>query len=76
MASPEYVLCLECETPCYVFDWRDGKIIEALCTTCSNDDPSQFATEEEYEALSMGYRPERGSGHEPGHEPDRGAGKD
>ena len=26
MASPEYLICLECETPCYVFEWEDGKI--------------------------------------------------
>ncbi len=66
MSSPEYVLCLECETPCYVFEWREGKVVDALCTTCNNDDPAQFATEEDYEALSMGYRPERSSGHDSG----------
>ena len=24
MSSPEYLICLECETPCYVFEWEDG----------------------------------------------------
>lgn len=54
--TPDYVLCLECESPCYVFEWKEGKITEALCTICNNDDPAQFATEDEYEALAMDSR--------------------
>ena len=54
--TPDYVLCLECESPCYVFEWKEGKVTEALCTVCANDDPAQFATEDEYEALSMDTR--------------------
>ncbi len=49
MASPDYVVCLECETPCYVFEWEDGKITEALCTACGNEDIEQFAPPEELE---------------------------
>jgi translation initiation factor 2 beta subunit (eIF-2beta)/eIF-5 len=58
---PDYVICLECETPCYTFEWREDKLIEALCTTCGSDDPSQFVTEEEYEEMAMDQRtvPER-----------------
>lgn len=52
MASPEYLICLNCETPCYVFEWEENKVSEALCQTCGNDDPEQFATEEEFDALS------------------------
>jgi translation initiation factor 2 beta subunit (eIF-2beta)/eIF-5 len=51
--TPDYVICLECESPCYVFEWADGKITEAICTVCGNDDPSQFATESDYEEITM-----------------------
>jgi len=54
--TPDYLICLECETPSYVFDWKDGKAVEAFCETCGNDDPSSFATEEEYEALASDTR--------------------
>lgn len=52
MASPEYLICLECETPCYVFEWEDEKISEILCMVCGNDDPDQFALPEEIEEMS------------------------
>jgi hypothetical protein len=52
MASPDYLICLNCEAPCYVFEWEEDKLTEALCQTCGNDDPEQFATEEEFDALS------------------------
>ncbi len=52
MATPDYLICLECETPSYVFEWKDGKTIEALCLTCGNEDAESFATEEEVEALA------------------------
>ena len=54
--TPDYILCLECETPCYVFEYKDGKISEALCTICYNEDSDQFATEDDYEALAMDTR--------------------
>jgi hypothetical protein len=54
--SPDYLICLECESPVYVFEWSDGKVIEALCTVCGSDDPAGFATEDEYEALAMDKR--------------------
>ena len=57
---PDYLICLECETPCYVFEWEDEKPIEALCAVCGNDDPSQFATESEFEDMtSMPLAPRR-----------------
>lgn len=52
MASPDYLICLNCETPCYVFEWEEDQLTEALCQVCGNDDPEQFATEEELNALS------------------------
>lgn len=51
MASPDFVICLECETPCYMFEWTDGQLTEVLCGTCGNDDTDQFAAPEELEEL-------------------------
>ena len=51
-STPEYRICLECETPCYEFEWQDGEVSEVLCVACGNDEPDQFITEEEFEALS------------------------
>jgi len=51
MAGPDYIVCLECETPCYVFEWQDGRIAEAVCTACGNDDTDQFAAPEDLEEL-------------------------
>lgn len=56
MSAPDYVICLECEAPVYIFEWRDGKVLEAVCTVCGNEDVSCFATEDEYEALAMDGR--------------------
>ena len=60
--TPEYLICLECESPVYVFEWVDGKTLEAQCTACGNDDPSQFATEEDLEEMTMGLRTSRPPG--------------
>ena len=51
--TPDYLICLECESPVYVFEWQDGKVLEALCTVCGNDETSQFATEEDFEEISL-----------------------
>jgi hypothetical protein len=52
MDEPDYVVCLDCETPCYVFEWRGDKLAEILCTVCGNDNPDQFATPEDLEDLA------------------------
>jgi translation initiation factor 2 beta subunit (eIF-2beta)/eIF-5 len=49
MATPEYLVCLDCETPCYEFEWEDGKITEVVCVACGNEDPEQFALPEDVE---------------------------
>lgn len=49
---PDYLLCADCETPCYVFEWKEGEVTEALCEICGNEDESTFLTEEEYEAYA------------------------
>jgi hypothetical protein len=51
MAHPEYIICLECETPLYVFEWDGGHVLDATCPMCGNDDPASFATEEELEEM-------------------------
>jgi hypothetical protein len=54
MSVPEYLICLECETPCYTFEWGEEGAEQILCESCGNDDPEQFVSEEEFEALSSG----------------------
>ncbi|HEV8581326.1 MAG TPA: hypothetical protein VGX68_19850 [Thermoanaerobaculia bacterium] len=51
MASPDYLICLECETPCYVFEWEEDKLTEVLCQACGNDDPDQFVLPDEIEEM-------------------------
>lgn len=46
--EPEFLICLACETPTYSFEWDNGKISQALCTACGNDDASDFMTEAEF----------------------------
>jgi RNA polymerase subunit RPABC4/transcription elongation factor Spt4 len=54
--TPDYVICLECESPVYVFEWKDGVLEEAHCALCGNDDVTQFITESDYEEMSMDHR--------------------
>ena len=51
MSSPEYLICLNCETPCYVFEWAEDQLTEAVCEVCGNDVVDEFITEEDYDAL-------------------------
>ena len=37
------------------FDWDDDKLQEVVCHVCGNDDPDQFVTEDDFEALSSGH---------------------
>ena len=53
---PDYLICLECESPVYTFEWKDDKVSEAICNVCGNEDASQFVTETEYEEMSMDSR--------------------
>jgi translation initiation factor 2 beta subunit (eIF-2beta)/eIF-5 len=54
MAAPEYVVCLECETPCYFFEWKDGEVVEVICEVCGEDDPDLFAAPDDWDALESG----------------------
>ena len=44
MNEPEFIICLECNTPCYDFDWdqRREKIAAAQCQACGNDEVDEF----------------------------------
>jgi translation initiation factor 2 beta subunit (eIF-2beta)/eIF-5 len=57
MAHPEYIVCLECETPIYVFEWSEGRVLEAVCPLCGNDDPVAFATEDELDEMDVEETP-------------------
>ena len=50
MAAPEYLICLNCETPCYTFEWAE-KLTEAMCMACGTDDIDEFVSEEDFEAI-------------------------
>ena len=51
--EPEYLICLQCETPTYQFEYdSSGKLAAVVCTTCGNDDVSEFMTEAELEESS------------------------
>ena len=54
MAAPEYLVCLDCETPCYVFEWEGEKLVEVICQVCGNDDPEQFILPDDLEELMDG----------------------
>ncbi len=58
MFGPEFLICLNCETPCYTFEWTGGKLTEVLCVACGNEEPDEFATAEDLEALAS--EPESG----------------
>ena len=47
MAEPDYLICLECDSPVYGFEWVNGRVIEVTCPVCGNEDLSAFATEDE-----------------------------
>lgn len=53
---PDYLICLECESPVYTFEWGDEKPTEVICPICGTEDLAQFVTESEYEEMSMDSR--------------------
>ena len=51
MEAPEYLICVDCETPCYDFEFKSEEVVEAICSVCGNEEPDQFLTEAQYEEL-------------------------
>jgi hypothetical protein len=52
--EPEYLICLQCETPTYQFEYHNGKLAVAICNTCGADNLSDFMTEAELEEQTGG----------------------
>ena len=52
--EPEYLICLQCETPTYQFEYVNGKLATIRCDTCGNDEISDFMTEAELEEQTGG----------------------
>ncbi len=43
MEEVDYLVCNNCETPCYVFELDvKGKFATAFCQMCGNDDAETF----------------------------------
>jgi hypothetical protein len=51
MAAPEYFVCVNCETPCYIFEWKSDELLEAICDVCGNEDVDEFLTPEDFDAM-------------------------
>ncbi len=43
----DYLICKQCNTPCYIFETESGTIKEAQCLVCGNDDSLLFELGEE-----------------------------
>ena len=56
MARPEYLICLNCEAPTYVFEWEEDECTEALCEVCCSEEVDQFLTQEDFDILAEGGR--------------------
>jgi translation initiation factor 2 beta subunit (eIF-2beta)/eIF-5 len=39
----DYLVCKECQSPCYIFETDGGRILEAQCQVCGNEDTMRFA---------------------------------
>jgi hypothetical protein len=45
-AEIPYLICKECNTPCYVFEVEAGHVTEALCLACGNEVVNMFTIAE------------------------------
>ena len=47
--QPDYLICVECDTPLYVFEWDEdhSRLAGAQCPVCGNDRLEDFQTEED-----------------------------
>ncbi len=43
----DYLICKQCNTPCYTFEMEAGAIKEALCLVCGSEDITMFELGEE-----------------------------
>lgn len=49
MSEPDFLVCLVCDTPTYIFEYKDDKVVSGICSTCGNEDKSEFITDKEWE---------------------------
>ena len=49
----DYLICLECESRCYVFEFAGGELEEAFCEACANDDVDLFLPGAEVDMLAV-----------------------
>ena len=44
MSDVDYLVCQNCDTPCYVFelDPKGEKVVSAYCLVCGNDNDEEF----------------------------------
>jgi len=54
MDIPDYMMCLECGSPCYVFEFEGERLVEAVCAACGNEELPLFVTPEEFEEQTTG----------------------
>jgi hypothetical protein len=38
----DFLVCKQCNTPCYVFEMGQGAVADAQCLVCGNEDTSRF----------------------------------
>lgn len=43
----DYLICKQCNNPCYVFEMEHGRVTEAQCLVCGNEDIQSFDLGEE-----------------------------
>jgi len=43
----DYLICKNCNSPCYVFEVEMGRVTEAQCLVCGNEETSMFELGEE-----------------------------
>ena len=43
----DYLICKQCNSPCYVFEMNGSEIKEAQCLVCGSDDVKMFEIGEE-----------------------------
>jgi len=43
----DYLICKQCNNPCYVFEMEKGAVHEAQCLVCGNEDIQHFDLGEE-----------------------------
>jgi hypothetical protein len=61
MSIPDFLVCLDCESPVYVFEWDGKRVTEAICPTCGNEKLALFSTDEDYGEMMAIDVPEEAS---------------